>query len=81
MVQAGSLVDADVLGLLRLEGWKHIFRSSDPLKKVRLLGGFAMRIMKVPQLLHWELRQCVEAQLGFVLYNVLVDTLQIRELP
>ena len=78
VVRAGPLEDADVLGLVHLEEWKP---SLDPLKKVRLLGGLAMRTRKPPQLLYWELQQSVEAHLGFVLQSVLADTLPVRELP
>ena len=46
----------------------------DPVKKASLLGGLGMQSIGVTRILHWELRQSVEAYLGFVLQSILTGT-------
>ena len=70
-----------MLPLLKLDNWAKEFPYMDPLKRVRLLGGLGMRIMGVPRILHWELRQSVEGYLGFVLQSILNGAYPCAQLP
>ena len=74
--------DLDILPHIHLEEWKDLFRSAnlDSLKKIRLLGGRAKRLLSLDVILHWELRQSVEAYLGHVLHAIALGTYDVQEL-
>ena len=51
----------------------------DSLKKIRLLGGLAKRLLSLDMILHWELRQSVEAYLGHVLHAIALGTYNVPQ--
>ena len=71
VLQAVVEHDASVLTHLRKiqtpEAWICSLSRFDALKRYRLLGGFGKRMLGLDQVLHWELRQSLEAHLGFLL--------------
>ncbi len=66
-VRAKKADHRDVLPWLHLDEWTQVFPHLDLCKRFRLLGGLGKRILSLDRLLHAELRQSVEAYLGFVL--------------
>ena len=73
--------DPDILPLMHLGHWRHLFNTTnlDALKKGRLLGGRAKRLLSLDTLLHWELRQSVEAYLGHVMQAIAHDTHRVPQ--
>ena len=73
--------DVDILPHMHLTEWKDLFdwANLDSLKKIRLLGGLAKRLLSLDLILHWELRQSVEAYLGHVLHAIALGTYNVQE--
>ena len=79
-VLANLKEDCDVLPFLHLDKWSQLFPHLDPCKRVRLLGGLGKRILSLDRLFHAELRQSVEAYLGFILHAIASGSCHYRTL-
>ena len=73
--------DLDILQHMHLTEWKDLFdwANLDSLEKIRLLGGLAKRLLSLDMILHWELRQSVEAYLGHVLHAIALGTYNVPQ--
>jgi len=61
-------------------GVSSTLRTSTPSRNPACLGGRAKRLLSLGLLLHWELRQSVEAYLGHVLQAIAHGTHRVRQL-
>ena len=72
--------DPSMLPLMRMPSWKQLCPQLEMMKRIRLLGGLGKRVMGLDRILHCELRQSVEAYLGFVLLGIISESYPVQEL-